>query len=514
MTFQRTITVTVLILSTSLLLTCAAPASLTSKDDDVSGFNSTTTADVSMSEQPTTEPTTTTTTTTTTADKSPALITSDDVGKVTTRGSEPPKLPKNIREPTETFLLYEVEKGIHNLSLDKIEYVLDLDQDVFSYSLADKLGYLKDKDSDIHIPVIDKHNKTLISKLEAMRDELKSAENPAQPPTTSPPAAPPKITTSAVSSMKIKYDIARGIPKLSLDAINDLLGTYDNSTLPYAVGTQLGYEYRDTEHFQYLNELGGEKLREILTNHREKKLKEVPAPKPVSEPDSNRQDVSPEQEGEQTGMPADTDAEDEGGILAGPNGGDSDDATPDRGNKPEPNKQETGRPKSNKPESEPEKSELNESELNESKHKEPTQKESEDKELDFNPDGPGHDLTDNLDDDESFGTRTHLLVDNDAVNEGEEEEGDGASDEGGDTNDGEDDAEGDGANGGGEDASAQVPPQGKVDAKVEGKVSNIFTDDCSVVWLSVIMKYCTGVCVCVCTCVMLLCSGELAIETG
>ena len=242
-----------------------------------------------MSEQPTTEPTTTTTTTTTTADKCPALTTSDDVGKVTTRGSEPPKLPKNIKEPTETFLLCEVEKGIHNLSLDKIEYVLDLDQDVFSYSLADKLGYLKDKDRDIHIPVIEKHQKTLILKLEAMRDELKLAENHAQPPTTSPPAAPPKITTSAVNSKKIKYDIAKGIPKLSLDAINYLLEAYDDSALPYAVGTELGYdEDHDTEHFQYLDKHGGEKLRKILTNLKEKKLKEVPAPKPVSKPDSNQ----------------------------------------------------------------------------------------------------------------------------------------------------------------------------------------------------------------------------------
>ena len=285
------------------------------------------------------------TTRTTMTDEAPASSMSDDKEKVMTTiasDSKLSRLPNHDKEPTVTkspkLLLYEVERGIDDLSLDKIEYVLELDPDVFTYSLADRLGYLiEDKDSDVHLPVIEKNKKALISKLEAKRDELRSARNPTQPPTTFPPPPPLKIT---VNRMKIKYDIAKGIPKLSLDAINDLLEAYDDSTLPYAVGEELGYdEDRDVEHFQYLDELGGEKLREILTNHREKKLRKVPVPNSI-----------PKSQEEQTGLPTNTD--DEGNIFVGPNGG-GEDVTPDRRDKPDFNGYESDGPKSSELESKP-----------------------------------------------------------------------------------------------------------------------------------------------------------------
>ena len=182
------------------------------------------------------------------------------------------------RVKSPTLLLYEVERGIRTLSLQAIEFVLSLGNEVFSYSLADALGYLKNQnEDDPHVKVIEDNKEILIRKLKDRREELKPSRKPP-PPTTAPPQPPD--TAPPVDVKRIKYDIVKNITKLTVDRIDVLLKDFDEHTLPFALGIELGYDdERDVEHFQYLEDEGGEKLKKILVEKKQKMLTE-PRPSP------------------------------------------------------------------------------------------------------------------------------------------------------------------------------------------------------------------------------------------
>ena len=61
-------------------------------------------------------------------------------------------------------LLYQVEKGIHELSIDDIQYIFNMGRKVFALALAEKLGYKYDE-NDPHVDVIDAHKDNLIERL-------------------------------------------------------------------------------------------------------------------------------------------------------------------------------------------------------------------------------------------------------------------------------------------------------------------------------------------------------------
>ena len=183
------------------------------------------------------------------------------------------------------YLLYEVESKLLTLSLSSIEYILDLGSEVFAYSLADKLGYLKDSDDDPHIQVIEDNTEKLLKKLKERQEQLK------KPVPTEPPTVPlPPETPSPPASMK--YEIMKRITQLTSDEIDGLLNKrYDDEMIPFALGDLLGYnEERDALQFQYLEEEGGAKWRGVL----EKQLKKAKlSPKLNSAP---HDDTPPDQE--------------------------------------------------------------------------------------------------------------------------------------------------------------------------------------------------------------------------
>lgn len=175
----------------------------------------------------------------------------------------------HIKHRSPAFLLYEVQRDMMGLSLEAVEYALDLGTDVFAFSLADKLGYLEN-DNDPHISVIEANKEKLIEKLELLRRHL-------QPPTTLEPAIAattepsPAAGESTSLNSRIAYDIVTKIRRLSLEAINQLL-SYDSElgSLPYALCQELGYdEDENGEHFQYLSGKGESVLRDILKRARE-----------------------------------------------------------------------------------------------------------------------------------------------------------------------------------------------------------------------------------------------------
>ena len=189
----------------------------------------------------------------------------DDKPSTETKREEAPR----VKSPK--FLLYEVEKGIGNLSLQAIETVLSLDSEVFSYSLADALGYLKNQnEDDPHVKVIEDNKEILLTKLKDKKEKLKPSVKPP-PPTTAPP--PPPETPPPVNVGRIEYDIVKNISKLTVDRIDSLLNTYDVHALPFALGMEFGYDdERNVEHFQYLEDEGGEILKKVLLKEKEKKL--------------------------------------------------------------------------------------------------------------------------------------------------------------------------------------------------------------------------------------------------
>ena len=81
-----------------------------------------------------------------------------------------PLYVKPKKAPTPEYLLYVVEKGIRDLPLKDIEFLLDIGKDanIISLTLADKLGYLPDgDDSDPHVKVIEDNWEQIVSELES-----------------------------------------------------------------------------------------------------------------------------------------------------------------------------------------------------------------------------------------------------------------------------------------------------------------------------------------------------------
>ena len=178
------------------------------------------------------------------------------------------------------FLLYEVQRGIHNLPPGDIDFVLELGPEVFSYSLADKLGYEVEDGDEPHIPVIESNKDKMMEILKAKRDKYvkegsHEQESPSlkQPTTAPPPEVPKENIKSKVAYM---YDVAKGIRDLKLEVICDLLD-FDPAlgSLPYALNMELGFgEDENEEHFRYLNEKGETVLREILEKERDRKIEQ------------------------------------------------------------------------------------------------------------------------------------------------------------------------------------------------------------------------------------------------
>ena len=288
-----------LILSVSLLcvLVTTAPAGESDGSSPPTGKTVTTTAiknsaTTAKNETSVAMPTNATTTNTTT-NESTSL--SHDTKETTptsqaekaTDGNVPSSSTKHEEKPkpkSDRYLLYEVEKDIRNLSLDNVNYIIDMGPDVLAYSLLDKLSYREgDIENDPHLKVIEDNEDKLFAKLKARRKELTPVTKPPLPSTEPPPRV---TTTHVVDVTKIKYDIMKKIKALSLAKIDNLLEDYDIDTLPVALGIELGYDDdRDVEHFQYLDDLGGERLREKLLAEQEKKSQQAPSPTPKAKPD-------------------------------------------------------------------------------------------------------------------------------------------------------------------------------------------------------------------------------------
>ena len=123
----------------------------------------------------------------------PSLTTFTDVN-FQSRNSDG-KLDRS-RSVSEGFLWYEIRRDIIGLSLDAIDYVLELGPEVFVYSLADKLGYLANGEDDPHIAVIETNKEQLLGKLRSQATRMKEemnveADNPTQKESI--------VTTSLVS---------------------------------------------------------------------------------------------------------------------------------------------------------------------------------------------------------------------------------------------------------------------------------------------------------------------------
>ena len=197
--------------------------------------------------------------------------------------------PGRSRVASPGFLLYEVQRDVLGLSLDDIGYVLELGPEVFSYSLADKLGYLTTERSedDPHISVIEANKKQLIKKLESQREGLtKSKEESPISQTTENPISQEPITTTPTPSQKASkdfsrgkfaYDIVIGLRDLSLETIDRLL-SFDSElgSLPYAINHELGFNDDESDpHFLYLIGEGDGVLREALRREKQRKLNET-----------------------------------------------------------------------------------------------------------------------------------------------------------------------------------------------------------------------------------------------
>ena len=192
---------------------------------------------------------------------------------------------ESIKPVSPGFLLYEVQRDLASLTLDDIEYILDLGEDIFSYSLGDKLGYLK-TNHDPHIKVIEASKDILIKKLETRRekfiDSIEGVDASEKPDLQDNPAVattlPPQTHMQDKSFLrsKVAYEIATGIQDLSLEAIDRMLSFGPEfGSLPYALSQELGYGADESdEHFQYLAGKDDSVLRGILEKTRKSKLEE------------------------------------------------------------------------------------------------------------------------------------------------------------------------------------------------------------------------------------------------
>ena len=182
------------------------------------------------------------------------------------------------------FLLYEVQRDMAALSLDDIEYILNLDEDIFSYSLGDKLGYLKDEE-DPHINVIESNKANLLKKIKSQRDKLVDAiegayvtQKPAlqDNPVTTPSPKHTLMQDNIFMKSKVAYEVFKGINGLSVEAIDSVLDFGANlGSLPYALSQELGYSKGENDpYFQYLVEMDESVLRERLEKAKKAKLEQ------------------------------------------------------------------------------------------------------------------------------------------------------------------------------------------------------------------------------------------------
>ena len=278
---QRAVTIHCLLSFFLLLLSVrAAPVDVGINDEDISqpiSDNFTTirnNSESSLSEirknitEPrsfTTAPPTLGTTPTTQKEDAPLIIPSNESGVKVDRSN--PKSPM--------FLLYEVERDVQHLSLEDIDYVLELGTDIFSYSLADKLGYLEEE-NDPHISVIEANKEKLIEKLKNIKQKLspKSITRTSVVPVIPTTPAKTEEPENGILKSKIAYDVTTRIHKLSLEAVESLLG-FDPELggLPYALSDELGYNADENDvYFQYLASKEDSVLRGILEMEKERKL--------------------------------------------------------------------------------------------------------------------------------------------------------------------------------------------------------------------------------------------------
>ena len=208
------------------------------------------------------------------SDEPPQIISepvSDNINKVpvgsdvSKGGSSNGKEAAVKKEEREEFLYFQITKCISRRSLtlgDIEEVLLQKDDDgQFSFTLADKLGYIVDgKFDDPHMPVIKSHREKLVAKLEAKKKFLmvSSQDKPKSLP------AETNVLTSKPSSDKdihrIGFDVSKAILQLGPEAINSLLNNFSlPGTLGYAVGQKLGYSDHDV-HMEYLENLKDDKV--------------------------------------------------------------------------------------------------------------------------------------------------------------------------------------------------------------------------------------------------------------
>ena len=307
---MKILDICLLILSVSLLCVLVTTAPAGQSDDgssptmdkavvtknDTTLKNSTTTAKNETSVATPTNATTTNTTTVSNDTQETTPISQAEKEKYTIEPSSSTKRDDKPKPKSAKFLLYEVEKDIRNLSLDNVNYIIDMGPDVLAYSLLDKLGYREgDIEDDPHLKVIEDNKDKLFAKLKVRRKELTPVTKPPLPSTEPPPRV---TTTHVVDVTKIKYDIMKRIKALSLAEFDNLLDVYDIDTLPYALGIQLGYDDEsNAEYFKYLGDQGGKELREILLAEKEKKSNMAPPPTPTAKPEPPKDSSSNEPNG-------------------------------------------------------------------------------------------------------------------------------------------------------------------------------------------------------------------------
>jgi ABC-type amino acid transport substrate-binding protein len=184
-------------------------------------------------------------------------------------------VPSSVQEKTtdnEEFLFFQIRQRIseHNLTLDDIQYILSEkdDEDQFMYTLAFKLGYMRDgKHDDPHIPVIRSHREKLIEMLEKV-----AAAKVPKPPSQKQPNEDPTVADEPVDINEIGYEVSTAIDHLGPDAIYDVLNHHSlPDILGYAVGMQLGYSRKD-EHMKYLENVDVKELKELLQRTLKSKL--------------------------------------------------------------------------------------------------------------------------------------------------------------------------------------------------------------------------------------------------
>ena len=173
-----------------------------------------------------------------------------------------------VNGKTEAVLYCQVTKRMRerNLTLSDIQDILSQKEDPsqFTYTLADKLGYVVDnKYDDPHIPVIKLRKDDLIVLLE--KKQNKYSNPPSQESqkesivTTNPP-----VPVSDDDNANIGFEVIEAIHSLTPEASDELVDfVFIPDSLPRAVGLAIGYSEGD-EHMKYLKKMDEIVLRTIV----------------------------------------------------------------------------------------------------------------------------------------------------------------------------------------------------------------------------------------------------------